>query len=334
MVAIEGVRGTPASCTTPVAEGMVVHTQTDEIARIRKGVMELYISDHPLDCLTCAANGGTNCRTWPVRSACAKVRFGRRQPLHAARGGRSQSNTGPRTSPTPISPSIRRNASSVRAAYTPATRCRAPFALTIEGRGFDNRVSAGMAGDDFLSSDCVSCGACVQVCPTATLIENKVIEIGTPEHIVKTTCAYCGVGCSFDVHMQGEEVVRMVPRARGRPIAAIAASRGRFAWGYTTHQDRQTRPMIRERITDPWRVVSWDEALDFAVTRLRKAQADHGRDSIGVITSSRCTNEDLSGPEADAGGVRQQQHRYLRAGLPFADRLRAEDGLRHLGGDA
>ena len=293
VVAIEGVRGTPASCTTPVAEGMVVHTQTDEIARIRKGVMELYISDHPLDCLTCAANGDCELQDMAGAVGLREVRF---EPGANHFMQREAGVPNPEYRP--------KDQSNPYFTFDPAkcivcSRCvracdevQGTFALTIEGRGFDSRVSAGMAGDDFLSSDCVSCGACVQVCPTATLIENKVIEIGTPEHIVKTTCAYCGVGCSFDVHMRGEEVVRMVPSREGKANRGHSCVKGRFAWGYTTHQDRQTRPMIRERITDPWRVVSWDEALDFAVTRLRKAQADHGRDSIGVITSSRCTNEE------------------------------------------
>ncbi len=166
------------------------------------------------------------------------------------------------------------------------------FALTIEGRGFDSRVSAGMASDDFLSSDCVSCGACVQACPTGSLVENTVIQIGTPEHVVKTTCAYCGVGCSFDAHMRGETVVRMVPSKDGKANRGHSCVKGRFAWGYATHADRILDPMIRDKITDPWRVVSWDEALAVAARGLKAAQQQHGKDSIGVITSSRCTNEE------------------------------------------
>ena len=293
VVQIDGMRGTPASCTTPVAPGMVVHTQTDEIAAIRKGVMELYISDHPLDCLTCAANGDCELQDMAGAVGLREVRY---EPgaNHFAR--RSAEGPNPEWRP--------KDQSNPYFTFDPAkcivcSRCvraceevQGTFALTIEGRGFDSRVSAGMASDSFLSSDCVSCGACVQVCPTATLIENKVIEIGTPEHIVKTTCAYCGVGCSFDAHMRGEEIVRMVPSKDGKANHGHSCVKGRFAWGYATHRDRILKPMIRERIDDPWQEVSWDEALDFAATRLRKAQEDHGRNAIGVITSSRCTNEE------------------------------------------
>src|SRR3546814_3868550 len=92
----------------------------------------------------------------------------------------------------------------------PYTTLFLSFALTIQGLGFDSKVSPSQ-NQDFLSSECVSCGACVQACPTATLNEKKVIEIGTPDRAVVTTCAYCGVGCTFRAEMRGEELVRMVP---------------------------------------------------------------------------------------------------------------------------
>ena len=121
------------------------------------------------------------------------------------------------------------------------------FALTISGRGFDSRVSPGMS-ESFLGSECVSCGACVQACPTATLTEKSVIEIGQPEHSVVTTCAYCGVGCTFKAEMRGEEVVRMVPYKDGKANRGHSCVKGRFAWGYTTHKERILKPMIRESI--------------------------------------------------------------------------------------
>lgn len=165
------------------------------------------------------------------------------------------------------------------------------FALTIEGRGFDSRVSASM-GENFLDSECVSCGACVQACPTGTLQEKSVIEIGQPEHSVVTTCAYCGVGCSFKAEMRGDELVRMVPYKDGKANRGHSCVKGRFAYGYASHKARILNPLIRESIDQPWREVSWDEALGFAASRLRGIQEKHGQDSIGVITSSRCTNEE------------------------------------------
>ena len=294
LVEIEGRNGTPASCTTPVSPGIVVHTQTGKLKQIRKGVMELYISDHPLDCLTCAANGDCELQDMAGAVGLRDVRYEAIDTHFKAKdtSGEANLNWLPKDDSNPYF------------SYDPSkcivcSRCvraceevQGTFALTIQGRGFDSRVSAGTLDDNFLSSECVSCGACVQACPTATLTEKSVIEIGTPERSVITTCAYCGVGCSFKAEMRGDELVRMVPYKNGKANRGHSCVKGRFAYGYANHQDRILKPMIRERIEDAWREVSWDEALRFASDRLRGLQAKHGKDSIGVITSSRCTNEE------------------------------------------
>jgi len=165
------------------------------------------------------------------------------------------------------------------------------FALTIAGRGFESRVAASQS-QPFMESECVSCGACVAACPTATLVEKTVTFVGQAEHSVITTCAYCGVGCSFKAEMKGTEVVRMTPHKNGQANEGHACVKGRFAWGYATHKDRITKPMIRAKITDPWREVTWEEAIAYAASEFRRIQAKHGRDSVGGITSSRCTNEE------------------------------------------
>ncbi len=294
LVEIEGRAGTPASCTTPVAPGMVVHTQTGKLKQLRKGVMELYISDHPLDCLTCAANGDCELQDMAGAVGLRDVRYDAVDTHFRAKDTSGEAN--PQWLP--------KDDSNPYFSYDPSkcivcNRCvraceevQGTFALTIQGRGWDSRVSAGMAEDNFLGSECVSCGACVQACPTATLIEKSVIEIGTPERSVVTTCAYCGVGCSFKAELRGDELVRMVPYKNGKANRGHSCVKGRFAWGYAQHQDRVLKPMIRDRVEDPWKEVTWDEALGFAASRLRAIQAQHGRDSIGVITSSRCTNEE------------------------------------------
>ncbi|MBS0242876.1 MAG: formate dehydrogenase subunit alpha [Proteobacteria bacterium] len=294
LVEIEGRAGTPASCTTPVAPGMKVHTQTSRLKDIRRGVMELYISDHPLDCLTCAANGDCELQDMAGAVGLRDVRYGYDGANHVKAcdtNGEANAAWMPKDESNPYF------------TYDPSkcivcSRCvraceevQGTFALTIEGRGFESRVSPGMH-ESFLTSECVSCGACVQACPTATLQEKSVIEIGAPEHSVVTTCAYCGVGCSFKAEMRGEELVRMVPYKDGGANRGHSCVKGRFAWGYANHQDRILKPMVRETIDEPWREVSWDEALGFAATRLKAIQAKHGPESVGVITSSRCTNEE------------------------------------------
>jgi formate dehydrogenase major subunit len=282
LVEIEGRRGMPASCTTPVAEGIKVKTQTNKLADVRRGVMELYISDHPLDCLTCSANGDCELQDMAGAVGLREVRYGYDGENHLQQT-KDESNPYFTFDPSKCIVCSR----CVRA----CEETQGTFALTIDGRGFDSKVSAG--NKDFLDSECVSCGACVQACPTATLMEKTVIEAGTPEHKVTTTCAYCGVGCSFDAEMKGDEVVRMTPNKEGGANHGHSCVKGRFAWGYATHQDRITTPMIRKSIHDEWQSVSWDEAIDYAASEIKRIQAKYGKDSVGGITSSRCTNEEV-----------------------------------------
>ena len=282
LVEIDGRRGYPASCTTDVAPGMKVRTQSTKLADIRRGVMELYISDHPLDCLTCSANG--NCELQDMAGAVGlrEVRYGYAGLNHLS-SEKDSSNPYFTFDPSKCIVCSR----CVRA----CDEVQGTFALTIAGRGFDSVVSAGQE-ESFLNSECVSCGACVQACPTATLMEKSVIEMGQPEHKVVTTCAYCGVGCSFDAEMQGDKVVRMVPTKNGQANHGHSCVKGRFAFGYATHPDRITTPMMRKHIKDPWQKVSWEEAIGYAAAEFRRIQAKYGRDSIGGINSSRCTNEE------------------------------------------
>jgi formate dehydrogenase major subunit len=281
LVEIDGRAGTPASCTTPVTEGMSVHTQTGRLKKLRRGVMELYISDHPLDCLTCAANGDCELQDAAGAVGLRDVRYGYAGANHLDQA-KDQSNPYFDFDPSKCIVCSR----CVRA----CDEVQGTFALTIDGRGFASMVSPG--GTDFLSSECVSCGACVQACPTATLTEKSVVEIGTPDRAVVTTCAYCGVGCTFRAEMRGEEVVRMVPWKEGKANHGHSCVKGRFAWGYAQHRDRILNPMIRASIDEPWREVSWEEALAHTASEFRRIQAKHGRLSVGGITSSRCTNEE------------------------------------------
>jgi formate dehydrogenase major subunit len=299
LVEIEGRAGTPASCTTPVAPGLKVHTQTGKLAQLRRGVMELYISDHPLDCLTCSANGDCELQDMAGVVGLRDVRYEAPPSSEMLTHFRARDTSGqanPQWMP--------KDDSNPYFTYDPAkcivcSRCvraceevQGTFALTIEGRGFGSRVSPGAAGDNFLSSECVSCGACVAACPTATLQEKSIIELGTPTRSVITTCAYCGVGCNFKAELRGDELVRMTPWKQGKANRGHSCVKGRFAYGYASHQDRILNPMIRETINEPWREVTWAEAMEFAAARMGGLIARHGRHSVGVITSSRCTNEE------------------------------------------
>jgi formate dehydrogenase major subunit len=286
LVEIEGRKGFPASCTTPVEAGMKIRTQSEPLARLRRNVMELYMSDHPIDPFECKAGGKCELHEMANAVGLVNVRYGD--------VGRNHHD-------------FRIDDSNPYFAFDPSrcivcSRCvracdetQGTFALTIEGRGFDSQMVAGQH-ERYIDSECVSCGACVQACPTDALMEKSLLEKGRADRAIVTTCGYCGVGCSFKAEVKagarGDEVVRMVPNKDGLPNHGHSCVKGRFAWGYATHPDRVKRPLIRKRISDPWQEVSWDEALGYAASEFKRVQQKYGRGSVGGITSSRCTNEE------------------------------------------
>jgi formate dehydrogenase major subunit len=283
LVEIEGRKGYPASCTTEVSAGMKVRTHSDALTKMRRGVLELYVSEHPMG--SCSAD----CR-------CDLEKLAEEHGLHGSRyaGGnaaRAQST------PKPIdasNPYFRFDNDLCIVCSRCVRACedtQGTFALTIEGRGLESRVSASQQ-QPFLESECVSCGACVEACPTGALMEKSTITAGLPQAAVATTCAYCGVGCALVAEVTDGAVSRMVPNRDGRANQGHACVKGRFAYGYATHADRVTKPLIRKRITDEWTEVSWDEAIAYAASEFKRIQAKYGKDSIGGITSSRCTNEE------------------------------------------
>ena len=332
LVEIEGRGGTPASCTTPVAEGLVVSTQTDRLNNIRRGVMELYVSDHPLGWDTEANNGSGEMRKIADAVGLSEIRYGLEGRNHVVPSNGVDNFD--YLSKDESNPYFTYDAAQCIVCSRCVRACeevQGTFALTVSGRGFESRIAAGMS-ENFIDSECVSCGACVQACPTDALREKSVLQKGRPTHSVVTTCAYCGVGCSFKAEMRGDEVVRMVPWKDGKANRGHSCVKGRFAWGYSNHKDRILNPMIREKISDPWREVKL--ARGFHARRQRvpphPVPAWPRRDRRHHVVALH-QRGDLSRPEAGAARFWQQQRRHLRARLPFADRLWLEDHLRHLG---
>ena len=289
LVEIEGRRGYPASCTTTVAPGMKIKTESEKLTSLRTGVLDLYISDHPLECVSCASNGHCELQDMAEHVGITETSYGLKGEGIEVRRPAAQDESNPYFAFNPELCIVCSRC--VRA----CDEVQGTLALTIQGRGFESKVSAS-AAETFLESECVSCGACVESCPTAALTEKSIIGLGQPERAVTTTCAYCGVGCSFRAEAKGEgadaEVIRMVPNRDGHANHGHACVKGRFAFGYATHPDRVKKPMIRKKITDAWTEVSWDVAINYAADEIRRVQAKYGKNSVGGITSSRCTNEE------------------------------------------
>ena len=283
LVEIDGRRGYPASCTTLVSEGLKVRTESPRLTSLRRNVMELYISDHPLDCVSCPANGHCELQDMAELLDVTDTRYGL--------SGRNHQGL-PKDTSNPYFIFDQTMCIACSRCVRACDETQGTFALTIQGRGFASKVAASQ-NEPFFSSECVSCGACVEACPTVALTEKSLIAaLGAPDRVVTTTCGYCGVGCSFKAEVKGDAVVRMVPNRDGHANHGHSCVKGRFAFGYTTHPDRITTPMIRASIEEPWRQVGWEEAINYAASEFRRLQATYGRDTVGGITSSRCTNEE------------------------------------------
>ncbi len=281
---IEGQSGTPATCTTPVREGLVVQTETIRLQRLRRNIVELYLSEQP-------AAG-------PVPEALQRLAVS--SGVHAVR---YQNPVRRQDYCDDSNPFVVFN----NAACVSCARCvracdeiQGTFALTMFGRGFEARPAAGPYQPaaishqpfalGFADSNCVSCGACVKECPTGALVEKTVLEGGAPTETVRTTCAYCGVGCAFDAGVRDGRVVQMLPADDGPSNQGHACMKGRFGWTYHDAPDRLRVPLLRRG--KDWEEISWESALDRVAQEFTRIKADHGSDALATISSSRGTNEE------------------------------------------
>lgn len=282
LVGVKGARGPVASCTTPVRDGMVVDTRDETAQRVAKGVVELVLSDYPEGALH-----ATDVPRGDDRNELRQV--ARHFGLDGSRyvGERHSYAKDDRH------PYIKMDLDECIVCGRCVRACdeiQGTFALAYANRGFATKIVAGM-DSSFADSACVSCGACVSTCPTGALDEAAFRAKETIDRTVTTTCAYCGVGCSLDVHVRDGEVVAIDPALEGPSNLGHTCVKGRFAHQYARSPERLTAPMMR-RPDGSWREASWDEALTFVADKMKAITAEHGPDAIAFISSSRCTNEE------------------------------------------
>lgn len=328
VVSVERARGLQTACTTPVFEGMVVDTESEDARFTRKFVLSQLLSDHPNECMTCEVNG-----------ACALqdlvYEYDVEWPNH--NGARHQYPIDPDPNPFIF---IDRNKCIL------CTRCvRACSEIqnrdvwAIANRGFKSKLVAG-ADQNLLDADCESCGQCVAYCPVGALYDKMSVGKGRLSQItkVRTTCSYCGVGCNYDLNVRGNKVIR-VTSASDAPVNGRALCvKGRYGYDYIHHPDRLTRPLVRAKWLDAgqvneklaigeWRLkmlaapepkkgkqkgrrafdpaahdeamppaeyveVDWDTALDVVTRKWAQVKAESGGDAFAVLTSAKCTNEE------------------------------------------
>ena len=278
LVEVEGRRPV-ASCHTPVAEGAVYRTHSPLLTRLRRNITELIVSDHPLECLDCTANG-----------RCELQDLAQEVGLRTPRYENPRVHTPPRDDSHPFIKLEMDKCIGCALCVRACDEVQGSFILAMEGRGYDTRV---IAGNDtgFEEARCVSCGQCVFECPVAALEEPGTRLFGRPDTQVTTTCSYCGVGCSLNVNVKDGQVVNIEPNRAGSANLGHTCVKGRFAHQFAHADDRLTSPLIR---TDDggFREASWEEALELVSTRFAAIRDRHGPDAFASISSSRCTNEE------------------------------------------
>lgn len=276
---VDGPRKTMASCHTPVSKGMFIYTDTDDIQKLRKNIMELVLTDHPLDCLTCEVNGNCELQDVAAHVGIREVRYPEgKNHLHYEKDLSH--------------PYMTSDLSKCINCYRCVRACdevQGEFVLSMSGRGFDSKIIKGI-DESFFDSTCVSCGACSQACPTSAIsdvFQSKAIKATEK---TRTVCTYCGVGCNLEVSTKNGEILSIQAPYDAEANSGHTCLKGRYAFKFYDHPDRLTSPMIKR--DGKFEEVSWDEAYDFMVDKFEQLIKDHGPDSIAGISSARTPNEE------------------------------------------
>lgn len=268
-----------ASCHTPVIPDSYIYTDSNRITKLRKNIIELVLSDHPLDCLTCEVNNNCELQTVAAKVGIRDVRY----PAGANHLDKKKDLS---------HPYMTSDFSKCINCFRCVRACdevQGEFVLSMAGRGFDSHIVKS-DGKNFFESDCVSCGACAQACPTSAISDVFESKSIVADKKVRTICTYCGVGCNLDVAVVNGKVKSIQAPYDADVNAGHTCLKGRFAFSFYNHPERLRTPLIRK---DGELVpCSWDEAYDYITAELIRIKAEHGADAIGGISSARCTNEE------------------------------------------
>lgn len=270
---------TMASCHTPVMPNSYIYTESDRIQKLRKNIVELVLTDHPLDCLTCEVNNNCELQSVAARVGIRDVRYPE---------GKNHLDRKKDLSHAYMTSDFSKCINCFRCVRA-CDEVQGQFVLSMGGRGFDSHIIKSLE-TTFEQSDCVSCGACAQACPTSAIsdiFESKSIQV---DNKVRTVCTYCGVGCNLEVAVKGGKIKSIQAPYSAEANGGHTCLKGRFAFSFYNHPDRLRTPLIKKN--GEFVEATWDEAYDFIVGKLNEIKAKYGPDSISAVSSARGTNEE------------------------------------------
>lgn len=275
----DGKTKTVASCHTPVMEGSFIYPSSESIQELRKNIVELVLTDHPLDCLTCEVNGNCELQDVAAEVGIREVRY--------PEGENHLQRTKDLSHPYMTS-----DFSKCINCYRCVRACdevQGQFVLSMAGRGFDAHIVKG-ANTSFMDSDCVSCGACAQACPTSAISDVFQSKSLRGDEKIKTICTYCGVGCNLEVSTKNGKILSIQAPYEAKANGGHTCLKGRYAFKFYDHPERLNSPMIKRN--GVFEKVSWDEAYEHIASELTRIKSQFGPDAIAGISSARTPNEE------------------------------------------
>lgn len=275
----DGKTKTMASCHTPVGRGMFIYPSSESIKELRKNILELVLTDHPLDCLTCEVNGNCELQTVAAQVGIREVRY----PAGENHIDRKKDLSHPYMT-SDLSKCIN--------CYRCVRACdevQGQFVLSMSGRGFDSKIIKGF-DQSFMESDCVSCGACSQACPTSAISDVFQSKAIRATEKTRTICTYCGVGCNLEVSTSNGEILSIQAPYDAAANGGHTCLKGRYAFKFYNHPERLRSPLIKRN--GKFEEATWDEAYDHIASELTRIKTQNGPDAIAGISSARTPNEE------------------------------------------